>query len=781
MSFWSWLFGTDTTINVASTVYNLAGDETKRPNFLDTTMLGAVLSDSDLSICEQLNSAYLSGPGIQIRNFASWARVYGYDALVGISATPIALTSAIDVTVLGPLLPAVTGQTLVIQASQIGMADYTFWVTQFMFENYPTQLDTAFTCDFNAATKLVTISLVGGTVVTFTATTFDPAGQFLYVAYNYEIPGTPDIPATVGPPPTADIPAVPATWTQTTYMAYQKGTGNAGLDALFTTTSDAGYFMPYIPMIVKKTFISSTYMPDVYTQCVAATRKALGASYDDLVAKVTANPNVGDIDYAYIVFAVSLNVLENDCRNYIYQFFLDIMTGLDLSSTAFATWQTEWAAAAASMTAWATWQVAQSNTASPLYGTTAPVVIPYPASPGYSVNVASATDAVMNYNMTVSWSGLNETTGTGQLTNILGVPASTGEFWFQTVSNVMVNGSAWVNATVGALPTTQTRSHVRLNWQVDTNNWRCLDIYDLTHTNLIYGGQAVVTLAADALADAAESGFLIPLNEEIYARMSLVNSTQMATACCFIVFNQYTVTTTPWWDAGWFQILLILGGIVLSVVTGGAGAIGLLGSNIAVGTALGLTGVAAAILGAVVNALAAIVLMQIIQIGAKAILGPELGAIFGAIIGLVAMQIGTALASGMSPATLMNMMLQPANILKLTEAVGNGFAQVMQYNALQIENSTQTMLDQYNAADAQVEAQYALMFGAGGGADLSINPLSLIDVPLPNVTPSPFLAETPTSFFSRTLMVGSDVCDLSMGLVTDYCNLNTSTTLPGLT
>ena len=133
MSFWSDFFSPTKTISVSSTVYNLAGDVNKRPNFLDTTTLGAVLSDSDQSITEQLQNAYINGPGIQLRGFSRWARDFGYDDLVGISTTPLSLTSALDPTVLKPLLPPPpAGQSLVIQASSIGQFDRTLtieWLT----------------------------------------------------------------------------------------------------------------------------------------------------------------------------------------------------------------------------------------------------------------------------------------------------------------------------------------------------------------------------------------------------------------------------------------------------------------------------------------------------------------------------------------------------------------------------------------------------------------------------------------------------------------------------
>lgn len=774
MSFFSSLFSTKKTITVSSSVYNLAGDVNKRPNFLHTSIFEAIMGNSDQSLGEQLTSQYLAGPGIQLRGFARWARDTGYDSLIGLTSTPLSLSGSIDSTVLAPLLPAVSGQTLVIQSSSIGPADYTFWVDQFMVDNYPDQLSTAYTSDLNEATGVVTITLVTSAIVSFTLSGFDKSKKYLYVSYNYEIPA---IPPSLGPPPTL---GVPQSWSALQFVIYAQGSGNAGFDALFSTTTDTGYFFPYIPMMLDGKFISDTYLPTIYPHVKKAMKKAVHAKYDDLVTKVKANASIGDIDYVYAVFGVSLNTKENACRKYIYEFFLKIMEGLSLSNPEYATWQADWAAADASMTTWATWQAAQSNPLDPLYGTTQPTRIAYPASPGYSVTVANTT--LMNYFINISWAGCVETTGTGVLTNDLGAAAKSGELWFTTVSSADTTGTAWVNPTVGTYSYQQTRTHIRLHWQVDANSWRRLDIYNLVHANVVYGGKAVVTLSTVALAESSESGFIIPLHEDIYKNMPLTDSTQMATACCFLVFNSYTVKKAPWYTAGWFKVLLIVVVIAFTAVTGGfsAGAVGLLGTNGAVGALFGLSGVTAAIVGGVANALAAMVLVQLISVGSKAIFGPQLGMIIGAVVGLLALQVGTALASGMNTSELFNVMTQPTNLLKLTVAAGDGYAQFMQIGVQKINNATQKLLSDYNTASAAIETQTETLLGSGG-VDLAINPLALIDVDLPSTHSNGFLAEAPASFFSRTLLTGSEIADLSMSFVNNFCDANISTALPNQT
>ena len=752
------------SIAVSSIVYNLAGDINTRPNFLNTTMLGAVMSDGSQSIAEQINNAYLNGPAITLRNYAQWAISSGYTTAIGAPTSYTTLVGSVDPVGLAAALPPVVGSTIEIQNSSIDGANYEFWVQQYMSLHYPTQMNTPYTTSFDEYTMIVTLTLVSGTVITFTITGYIPGAQYLYVQYVYN---------------TSTSVSAPV------YLAYARGTGNSALDALIFGADENDYsFLPPIPVKNTAGYISATNLPTVYALAKTATTKAINANFDDVVSLITSASGSSSIDYAYMTFGVSLNTQDNSARSYIYQFFLDILNGQEATTGGtvnYAAWQLQWEAAAASYIAWSEWSQFHTVVGSTWYGTTAPTITPYPVTTLGTTGFILSTlaTAVLDRNTTFNWSNLGETSGSGVLLNALGVPALPGDVWFQVVTNNKIDQSASVNALFALSSTMSSASHIRLNWQVDLNSWSCLDIYNLTMTSQIYASGTTTFYAATELANASESAFLIPLNYNVYTNMPLKDATQMATACCYLVFNSYMITSTPWYDSGWFKVLLIVVGIAITVVTGGLGGIGLLGSNLAVGMLLGLSGVAAAILGAVVNAIAAIILVQMVQVAATDVFGSQLGPIIGIIAGILALQVGTSLMNGMSASDLLSQMIQPTNLLKLTEAAGNGFAEVMQQNVQKIEAQTQTMISAYNTADMQVQDQYVSMFGTGG-ADLTINPLSLIDTPIQNVTQSPVLMETPQNYFNRTLMTGSDICDLSMSYISDYCSANLSTTLPNM-
>src|ERR1700743_3516987 len=67
------LFGS-TKIYVSSTVYNLAGDVDKRPNFLKTLVSqNIIVGTRGTSMTDSMVSGYLNGPGIRIRNYGRWS------------------------------------------------------------------------------------------------------------------------------------------------------------------------------------------------------------------------------------------------------------------------------------------------------------------------------------------------------------------------------------------------------------------------------------------------------------------------------------------------------------------------------------------------------------------------------------------------------------------------------------------------------------------------------------------------------------------------------------
>jgi hypothetical protein len=832
------LFNSATTVTFGSVVYNLAGPVAQRPQYLKTTMIGAVLNDVP-SISDAIHNSYMAGPGITLRTFTNWANTSGFTTSTGQSGSSVLLAQTLDQTVLAALIPAPPGDTVAIQTSSIGRADCTQWADQYVALNYPASVGTAYTSSIDLTTNTVTVVFPDTTTVSFVASGYDPMAIYLYSAYNFVsasvtgplVPGTPvtlgggvTMPSTIGwtndgggvwertdfqgwnslgtavtwlRQVMTQIPTpLPGSYEIDTQLItgqaasainvliYKQGSGNPAMDALFVPTTSGGDFFPYIPIRLFQTFISPTFLPDVYAGAKKALKKSIRGDLDKLIADISTNPSLSDIDNAYVVFGVPLNTKDNSSLEYIYKFFQEINAGQDLSGGAYAAFQIAWNTANATALAWKTWSDAQGNPLDPLYGTVEPNQTPYPVPSQSYVTVNSAGRAGINYASTVLWYDINEITGTG-LIDITAVP---GTLWFEqfvgspTIPTLQTTSGSFNGVGFGGMVP------VRLNWQVDATHWRCLDLYGLTHDHLLSAGVVITTGAEDALNDTGESGFIVPMHSGVFKSMSLVTATQMSASCAYIVFTTAIVTRTPWYATTLFKIFIVVIVIIIAVVvtifTGGAGTPGVLGTAGEVGGALGLTGTAALIAGAVVNAIAAMILTEIITSAATAAFGPKVGSIIGAVASFVVVSGMTSYMSGLSVSASFTGMTLITNLAKLTFAIGNGISQYMQAAAQDTMGKTQDLLTSYNQDALQIQQQTTALLGSDNGI---IDPLAYSNadqtggtglMSVSDVSSTTSAVETADIFLSRTLMTGSDLAGLSLDMIGNFADLTLSSDLP---
>ena len=828
------IFGSRKKTYVSSVVYNMAGDEMNRPDYLKTTIFSSVMNQRP-SISDDLVGSYLEGPGMRFRKFARWAHRTDYGDVIGLVTGSIQTGNSIDQEVLQGELPASPGSTASLQSATIGEADYTFWADQYVAENFQERLTSAYESDFNEATNEITITWEDTSTSTFTPVGYDPAGMYLYAVYTEVVPEVIEPPVEGDPvvldplDPWPDItgwteideetiddvtyttyeretymgqaPDRDATYTlketmifaennvtgdreyridtQITYhnsrspmkvFIYKRGTGNTTLDAMFAPSDNLGSFFPFIPFRLDNKFVSETYLPEVYEQAKKGYKKATTGKFDEMIESLEDNEDLDDIDYAYCVFGVSLNVIENASRKYVYQFFKEIMDDFPVGGGDYTDWQDAWNAAHATWVAWAAWSTAQQDEDDPLFGTPEPSRTPYPVMPASSLRVSSGSNPVMNYDITISWSSMQESAGSG----LLKPDAKRDELWFSIGTSQEYEEIVWgeENGVWQPMPGNSiVNDDIYLNWQVTPNSWRRLRIVGLKHRNLIYGGKSVDISAKEALEDGEESGFIIPLHEGVYRSMGLVDGTQMATACSFMVFNCYQVVKKKWYQTGIFQIIVIIIIIVVSIYTGGAGAAGaggVLGTNATVGAALGLAGTAAIVAGAIANALAAMLITRLISVAAVELFGDKWGAIIGAIVAVIALQVGTAMAQGQTMANSFSGLMRADNIMRLMDAVNGGYQQYLAASTAEYMQQTQQVLEDYKEESRKIREAWMQNIGTNHGI---IDPLAITEAF--GVT-----QETMDSFLQRTLMTGSDVAELSLDMLTNFVKMTLSTELP---
>lgn len=560
---------------------------------------------------------------------------------------------------------------------------------------------------------------------------------------------------------------------------YEVGTGEATLDDLIENISenpaDAQYF-PFMPIRLDNTSITHADYDDItgsglYEMTNRAYRRATGGGerFSKLVDQVEDNESIDDIDYAFTHHGVALHVIEPSCRKYMYKWFRGIMEHQNTGPSYMDGYKTLADAFVAAWAAYNAWVYAQGDPARNGYGDAQPPVPKLKDLEKTTITLRCADSQLKNLDMRVSWVNISETIGvSGTPTNPdTGNPAVKGDVWMQGETDV-----EWaVTRGIGVNAYTEDYKVERLDmyWMTASGTYDKLVMYGLVHNNYVYGGEAVTTQGKEALADDEPTGFLIPLHYPTMQALGLKDATQMATANTFIIFNSYEIVKQKWYETYIGMIIIIIVVIVLVVITGGlaGGGVGILGSNAAVGAALGLTGTAAIVAGAIVNAIVAIAISKIVTWGSTKLFGDKWGAIIAAVINL-AISMGT---SGVGFDNLSELG-SASNILKISSAIANGYQGYTQGAIAEIGDDMVQNQEDFNTGMEKIDDLLRKLRGTSG---LNFDPLTLTDSVRGNdraTAGGGYITETLDQFIHRTTLTGSDIADITLAMVNDFADLS---------
>ena len=558
-----------------------------------------------------------------------------------------------------------------------------------------------------------------------------------------------------------------AKWEPLDLFIYRIGTGIAALDGLVEVVADYGQFFPMIPFRLDNEFLSEIVgLEDEYALAQKAFRKGTGGGkYSNIEAELADSEDIEDMDYIYVAYGVPLNVIDKSARRYIYEFFKRLQgdqIGGENSASDFAD------AMQAYRDAYEVWRTWRRND----FLTPQPILPPKPTLPENEIkiqNLGGNGSLNINYDIRIRWNFITEGEGNG-----LGkLGAKKNDIWLEYLGETIIEDPTYTGEGsydngfwMGVISNNIFQySTIRVWWQDENDHYKYIDISGLVHRNFIYGGKSVKITAKEALEDSEESGFLVPLHYATFRAMRLVDSTQMSTACVFLVINCYVKQKKKWWQSGIFAVIFVIVVAVVSVMFTGGSGLGLLGSHMAVGSSIGLTGMGAAIVGSIANALAALVLTTMLTKLTENM--GVFGAIIGAVLGIVLTGAIQNLVSGGGFFFDFSQLMRADNILKLLDAAGQGYSAYVRGG---IEGMQQDLIKYQEDANNElkrIREQFFEQFGYGGG---QIDPMMFIG------DNSPVIAESRDTFLARTLMTGSDVAQMSHDLLHDYVEL--TTTLP---
>lgn len=556
---------------------------------------------------------------------------------------------------------------------------------------------------------------------------------------------------------------------------YEIGTGIPALDALVTESdTPAPEYYPFLPIRLNNKSIREPEYADLYEETRKAYKRATGGnikggSIDEILDEIEANEDIGDIDYSYIQWGVSVNVFDPDCRRYMYEFFKNLIPYQNTSPATVTNFQNGVNTYSSMLQTLNTWNAAQSDPNNPLYNTARPSnpVSPYPSST--IIKLRSDHPDLPGFDNRFTWVNIAETNHSG-----LGKTGATeGDIWFEhgsssswTVQTGIVQGGEGEGEPISEI---RSMDQVFLFKQTSPNTYSKLSIWGMVHDNFIYGGKSVRTTLKAAIDDVEESVFILPLHAPTVKSMGMIGFTQMTLSNTFLTFNSYQVVKKKWYQTFLGMLLIVVVIVVAAVLLAPASvgaASGVFGANAAVGATLGLTGTAAIVAGAVTNAIAAMVIAQAISTASVAIFGEKWGAIIGAIVSFA---VGYGMSNGFSSMTITELM-SPQNLLKFSSSLANGYSGFVQAEIGDIQTDMEENQDVFEKATNDIEE---LMRSMGLTNDLLFDPMSLTDSVKGNGSTydGSYVPETVDQFIGRTTMTGSDVVDITLSMVSDYADL----------
>lgn len=182
------LFSAKKTIVVSSTVYNMAGDEENRPNFLKSVMFGAIMNPNNRYLGESIVQSYLNGPGINQRRLFTYAVRTDYPGLPTLTTSadevedPEVVRPFIEV----PLDPP--GQALVINSLRSVYGDYAIFAERYMLENHPDETESDWVAEYNLNDHTITVQREGGVTENFDAGVYGRYKKFVVSEYYFIYP-----------------------------------------------------------------------------------------------------------------------------------------------------------------------------------------------------------------------------------------------------------------------------------------------------------------------------------------------------------------------------------------------------------------------------------------------------------------------------------------------------------------------------------------------------------------------------------------------------------------
>lgn len=752
------LFSSKKITYVDSSAYNIAGDYHERTNYMKTIITAAATGyGASKYIGESIVKGIAGGPSKNQRNTMRWA-MQNYQE--GVPTVQMGGQLTFDPDAIQIFMTNYVGKEVIIKEAVAALSQIEYWAERYMLENYRdnegniTHQWTYSTWQNATGIAQVKVSIVDVGDVIVDMPEYVKDAPFAYITYTTYAPepvegGGEPVPTERGP-----------------YMyIYRQRSGQPALDLMWPTAEDyRRQFMPFVPLRIENKFITENpYRNTYYEKSRKFYKKAMNnKKIDELIDKIGENEKLGDIDFAFMVYGVALNTKSNDCKRYLYEFFRNLMDIQRNDGQDYANFQAQHKAVTDK--AKEVYQIAKD------WGDTDVTWRAYEQyqrlpKPNMGWNrISQRASWLPNlYQIQHGWVYVQQEILTGANN-----PArKVGDVWLEkrpadSITTVSIGRRRTGGRGDSELTyRTETEKYEKfwITRQVTANTALRLVVLGLEQENIVYNGQAIWTDSDKALDDKEESDLLVPIHTQAFQNLPAKVKNQVCVENVYVIFNCYKIVKVRWYQRGFFKVLFA---IVLAVVAAFFMPMiaGIFGPAMTVGTAMGFSGMTAAIIGSVTNAIAGMMLSTLVQTMAGK--GSFLGQILGAVLGMVLMNGITSVFSTGTWSFNWSDMFSVQNLLKMTDAASNVYANFVQGSMEGMQNELQDLQAGIDKQLDEIQRRYTDVLNVG---NTYINPMKFVDS-------AKNFVESGDMFLTRTLLTGSDIASMSLDLVNKFADLN---------
>jgi hypothetical protein len=267
--------------------------------------------------------------------------------------------------------------------------------------------------------------------------------------------------------------------------------------------------------------------------------RRLGFNLKDVINLVRDNPDQGKIDYAFIQPGTYITSPTLVAAEYHYNYFYRLYASYPDNQTAYNDWVTAAALPGVGMT---TKDIAKN-------------------CPAQYVRIYDPDDTTNTVNMTIAWRYITYTEIAGVLDVAYEVECGTQE----EVQSRYLNGRGTKTVTYDV-----TKCYFRR--QLNETTYAEIAVTGLWHENYVFKGEKVQSAVWDMFNDPEGdfgTGFLIPLDYDIFISLSGRERLQLGQECMHIVFNCFKVVKEKWYETGIFKVILAIVAIVITIYSFG--------------------------------------------------------------------------------------------------------------------------------------------------------------------------------------------------------------------